>query len=76
MSLPIKQEVLDGILAKRDLTDVSKATIRQCAAIANEMENASGESFLRLEVGVPGLKAGQVGIDAQKAALEAGIASI
>jgi aspartate/methionine/tyrosine aminotransferase len=76
MSFPIKQQVLNNILAERDLTDVSKTTIRQCAAIAAEMEKAAGEKFLRLEVGVPGLAPGQVGVDAQKAALDNGIASI
>ena len=76
MSFPIKQQVLDDILAKRDLTDVSRTTIRQCAAIAAEMEKAAGEKFLRLEVGVPGLAPGQVGVEAQKAALDNGIASI
>ena len=76
MSFPIKQQVLDDILAKRDLTDISRTTIRQCAAIAAEMEKAAGEKFLRLEVGVPGLAPGQVGVEAQKAALDNGIASI
>ena len=76
MSLPLKQQTLDDILAKRDLTDVSKATIRQCAAIADEMQKAAGEPFLRLEVGVPGIKACQVGVDAQKRALDNGIASV
>ena len=76
MSFPIKQQVLNNILAERDLTDVSKTTIRQCAAIAAEMEKAAGEKFLRLEVGVPGLAPGQIGVDAQKAALDNGIASI
>ena len=76
MSFPLKQQVLNDILAARDLTDVSKTTIRQCAAIAAEMEKAAGEKFLRLEVGVPGLAPGQVGVEAQKAALDNGIASI
>lgn len=76
MSFPIKQEVLDNILAQRDLTDVSKATIRQCAAIAAEMEKASGEEFMHLEVGVPGIRSCQVGVDAQKKALDDGIAGI
>ena len=76
MNQPIQQKILDDILLKRDITDVSKATIRQCAAIANELEDASGESFVRLEIGVPGIAACQVGVDAQKHALDSGIASI
>ena len=62
MGFPLKQQVLNNIMAERDLTDVSRTTIRQCAAIAAEMEKAAGEKFLRLEVGVPGLAPGQVGV--------------
>lgn len=76
MNEPFKQEIIDNILKRRDIADISKATIRQCVAVANEVEDVTGEAFVRLEMGVPGIKACQVGIEAQKRALDSGIASI
>lgn len=76
MNLPVKQEALDQILREMDITDVSRTTIRQGVAIAGALEKESGESFIHLEIGVPGLPACQIGIEAQKAALDNGVASV
>ncbi|MBR1882168.1 MAG: pyridoxal phosphate-dependent aminotransferase [Muribaculaceae bacterium] len=58
-----------------DISDVSNTTIRQGVAIASAMEREAGEPFLHLEIGVPGLPACQVGIEAQKRALDRGVPS-
>ena len=76
MKQPIAREVLDGILSRMDIADVSKATIRQSVAVTNELENVSGEKFVHLEIGVPGLKPSHIGVDAQKAALDRNVAAV
>ena len=64
---------MDDVLAGMDIKDLSRATIRQCVNTTRELERISGEKFVHLEFGVPGLKAPQIGIDMQKLALDAGI---
>lgn len=76
MKQPIAKEVLDDILLQMDLADVSQATIRQSVAVTNEMERISGEKFVHLEIGVPGLRPSHIGVDAQKAALDHNVAAI
>lgn len=76
MRNPISKETFDDILARMDIADISQATIRQSVAVTNELEQISGEKFVHLEIGVPGLPACKVGVDAQKAALDRNVAAI
>lgn len=64
------------VMQEMDISDIGRATIRQCVNVAKELEKTSGEPFLHLEFGVPGLLACPVGTEAQKKALDAGVASI
>ena len=59
-----------------DIRDISKTTIRQCTALGSALEQEAGVPFTHLEIGVPGIAACPFGIEAQKKALDSGIASI
>ena len=72
----ISKETFNGVLKGMDIADISRATIRQCVNATQELERISGEKYVHLEFGVPGIKASQIGIDMQKEALDAGIASV
>ncbi|MEG2614776.1 MAG: pyridoxal phosphate-dependent aminotransferase, partial [Alistipes sp.] len=63
MKMPIDSTLLDGILKEMDIADIAQATIRQSGDIARRMEKGSQSEFLHLEMGVPGLKPEQVGVD-------------
>ena len=71
---PIKKEVVDGLIAELGITDFAKATIREVKQVAAKAEQQSGVEFIKMEMGIPGLPAAQVGVDAQVKALQAGIA--
>ena len=58
------------------MPDFGKATIREVVAIATELEQRTGSEFIHMEMGVPGLKPAEVGVKAEIAALEQGVASI
>ena len=75
MNFPIAQSVLDELMRRMDISDISQTTIRQSVAVATSLEQHCGENFLHLEIGVPGLAPSPVGIEAQKAALDRGVAS-
>ena len=74
MNTPIKKEIVDGLIADLGITDFAKATIREVKQVAAKAEQASGVEFIKMEMGIPGLPAAQVGVDAQVKALQEGIA--
>ncbi len=71
---PIKKEIVDRLIAELGITDFAKATIREVKQVAAKAEKESGVEFIKMEMGIPGLPAAQVGVDAQVKALQAGIA--
>ena len=73
---PIKQEVIDKIISEFQISDFSKATIREVRAIASQAEVASGVEFIKMEMGVPGLSPSAIGVAAEIDALKNGLASL
>jgi len=74
METPIKREIVDKLVAELGIKDFAKATIREVKQVAAKAEQASGVEFIKMEMGIPGLPAAQVGVDAQVKALKHGIA--
>ena len=74
METPIKKEIVDGLIAKMGIQDFAKATIREVKQVAAMAEKESGVEYIKMEMGIPGLPAAQVGVNAQIEALKAGIA--
>ena len=74
MNTPIKKEIVDGLVADLGIKDFAKATIREVKQVAAKAEKASGVEFIKMEMGIPGLPAAQVGVDAQIQALKDGVA--
>lgn len=74
-NFPVEADVLDGILKKLQIPDISSATIRQICAVAAELEKSTGEKFIHLEIGNPGLPAEEVGIKCEAEALKNGVAN-
>ena len=74
IATPIAREVVDGLIAQLGIQDFAKATIREVKQVAAMAEKESGVEFIKMEMGIPGLPAAQVGVKAQVQALEAGIA--
>lgn len=75
MEFPIDNAVLESVLDQMDILDISGATIRQSGAIARAIESREGCEFIHMEMGIPGLPPVRVGIEAEKTALDSGVAS-
>jgi len=73
---PIDYSVVQTVIDKYNLPDFGKATIREVVDIANKIEKVTGKRFIRMEMGVPGLPASQIGIQAEIEALKNGVASV
>lgn len=72
---PINNEVVFRKIKDSGLASVGKATIRELVRLVNEIEAATGEQFVRMEMGVPGLEPANIGIEAEIKALRSGVAS-
>ena len=73
---PIPEHIVNKIVAESGINEVGKASIREIKKLINDIEQASGEAFIRMEMGIPGLPACQIGINAQIEALKSGCAAI
>ncbi len=71
---PIQREIVDRLISELGIKDFAKATIREVKQVAAQAEKESGVEFIKMEMGIPGLPAAQVGVDAQIKALQDGIA--
>lgn len=73
---PVDYQTARKIIDGYGLPDFGKATIREVVAISTQLEQETKTEFIHMEMGVPGLKAAQVGVDAEIEALRSGIASV
>ncbi|MCR4957444.1 MAG: pyridoxal phosphate-dependent aminotransferase [Prevotella sp.] len=71
---PINKDLVDRLIADLGVNDFAKATIREVKQVAAQAEQQSGVEYIKMEMGIPGLPAAQVGVDAQVKALREGIA--
>ncbi len=71
---PIKREIVDQLISELGIQDFTKATIREVKQVAARAEQQSGVEYIKMEMGIPGLPAAQVGVAAQVKALQEGIA--
>jgi len=72
---PIAAEVVNEVIDAFGIHPAGKSTIRELVKIVNDIEGITGEEFIRMEMGVPGLDPTFVGIEAEMIALRQGVAS-
>ncbi|MDP4116651.1 MAG: pyridoxal phosphate-dependent aminotransferase [Bacteroidota bacterium] len=73
---PINHDIVKRIIQECKIPNVGKASIREIKKIIDLIQNATGEKFVRMEMGIPGLPACEVGINAEIEALKKGVAAI
>src|SRR5690554_1518918 len=73
---PFSKEIIDRKIRELRIYDPGKASIREIVALANLVEEETGEKFVRMEMGVPGLPPAQIGVEAEIEALQRGVAAI
>lgn len=69
------EELVAQAVKDLHIADLSRATIGDVLLVAQYLEKATGLPFIRMDQGSPGLPANQVGIEAEKAALDRGVGS-
>lgn len=73
---PLDKNLVEEKIAQLRIPDVGKASIREIVALVNAVEEATGIKYIRMEMGVPGLPPASVGVEAEKEALDRGVAAI
>lgn len=71
---PVDEQIIEDKIAQSGLNDLGKATIREIVGLVNQIQEASGVKFLRMEMGVPGLLPSEYGTQAEIDALKRGVA--
>lgn len=76
MKTPIDFNTVEEKILASGLTNLGKASIREIVKLVNQIEKATGKKFIRMEMGVPGLPPAKIAVEAEKKALDSGVASI
>jgi aspartate/methionine/tyrosine aminotransferase len=75
-NIPIPREIIDNIAAKSGISAPGRASIREIVNLTNQVEKETGIRFIRMEMGVPGLKPPEIATQAEIEALNQGVAAI
>lgn len=73
---PIDFQMVTRKIKDSKLESPGRASIREIKKLIDDIEKATGEKFIRMEMGVPGLPPARIGIEAEIEALKTGIAAI
>jgi aspartate/methionine/tyrosine aminotransferase len=71
----IKKEIVDSLFAQFGASDITQLSIREVGKLVAQIEQQSGQEFIHMEMGVPGLPASAIAIEAEKHALDTGLAA-
>jgi aspartate/methionine/tyrosine aminotransferase len=72
---PINYKIVSQKVKESGVKEVGSASIREIKKLVDEIEKATGDKFIRMEMGIPGLPASEYGVRAQVKALEKGVAA-
>lgn len=72
---PIDFKTVKSKIEKSGIKNIGTASIRELVSLVNEIQKATGEKFIRMEMGVPGLTPPEIGMNAEIKALKAGVAA-
>ncbi len=75
MKTPIDPDIVKKFIAASGLKSVGLASIRELNRLVGNIENASGEKFIRMEMGIPGFDPPAIALEGEIEALKKGVGS-
>lgn len=72
---PIDADAVSHCLEQSGIQSMARAGIRELVSLVNKIEAQTGTQYVRMEMGVPGLPAPEIGIAAEAEALRQGVGS-
>ncbi|OQX77296.1 MAG: aminotransferase [Bacteroidetes bacterium 4484_249] len=73
---PINFEIVSRNIKESGMPSVGKSSIREIKKLIDNIEAETGDKFIRMEMGIPGLPPTQIGVEAEIEALRKGVAAI
>jgi len=75
MQTPIDPDIVKKFIAASGLKSVGLASIRELNRLVTNIEVASGVSFIRMEMGIPGFDPPEIAVAGEIEALQQGVGS-
>lgn len=72
----ISTTLVDELFAQFGETDITRLSIREVGKLVSQIEQRSGVEFIHMEMGVPGLPPTTLAVEAEKRALDMGLAAV
>jgi len=72
----ISKSLVDSLFDQFGESDITRLSIREVGKLVGQIEEQSGQEFIHMEMGVPGLPASPIALEAEKEALDKGLASM
>lgn len=73
---PIAYGVVNALIKELNLPSIGKASIREIKRLIDNIERETGKKYVRMEMGIPGMKPSSIGTEAEIEALRNGVAAI
>ena len=73
---PIDPGIVEQMIAELEVPEIGNASIREIVQLVSSIEAATGERYIRMEMGVPGLPPSKIGVEAEIEALKNNVAAI
>jgi aspartate/methionine/tyrosine aminotransferase len=73
---PLDFNIVRSKIIESGLDSFSTASIREIVKLVNQIEDATGKKYVRMEMGAPGLPASQIAVEAEIDSLRKGVASV
>jgi aspartate/methionine/tyrosine aminotransferase len=74
--IPISPEIIKSLARSLDISSLATSSIREISHLVDVIEKKTAVRFVRMEMGIPGIPAPSIGIEAEIKALRDGVASI
>jgi len=75
-TIPFSEKYIDLVAANNGLSFKGSESIREIVRLVNSIETETGVRFIRMEMGVPGLRTPDIAVEAEIKALRDGVASV
>lgn len=75
INTPINREVVDRKIEELEVPEIGNASIREIVQLVSSIEAVTGDRYIRMEMGIPGLPPAKVGVEAEIEALRNNVAA-
>ena len=73
---PINKDIVNQKIDELEVPEIGNASIREIVQLVSSIEAATGERYIRMEMGIPGLPPSRIGVEAEIDALKKNVASL